>query len=181
MAPKEPQIYKVHYATSEYENGIVANVSEIFPHPLFKYYKEPEYDISILHLSEPFKPSVNASIIPMASVTPAIGSLVNITGWGRYTEETYFSPKLQIASNLKIVKQTECQTYWPDIHITKRILCAHNEQEGICGGDSGGPLVQDGKLVGVASFSLQKCTNLTKPNGFADVASVRDFIDKHIL
>lgn len=119
----------------------------------------------------------------MVSTSPAIGSFVNITGWGRSGVDGPFASTLQIAENMIVVNHTVCQAAWPHIHITERILCAENaaHNQGICGGDSGSGLTQNGHLVGVASFASIKCTDLRYPNGFADVASVGEFIQQHLL
>lgn len=137
--------------------------------------------MAIFHLKEPFVMSENASTIKLASISPAPGTFLNATGWGRYGEGNKFASHLQIAESLAVMNQTVCQKKLPKVVITNHILCVHSDSQGICGGDSGGPLVQSGLLVGIASFANLDCTKLETPNGFADVANLRNFIDKHVI
>lgn len=177
---KRPNLFTVHYGSSEYEGGIVVPVSDIIIHPNFTY-KQPENDVAIFHLKDPFVQSENASIVKLATVSPKPGTFLNATGWGRFNERGNFANHLQIAESLVVINQTVCQHELPHVTITNHILCVHSDSQGICGGDSGGPLVQSGLLVGIASFANIACTKLEYPNGFADVANLRNFIDKHVL
>lgn len=178
-----PPKLQVHYGTSEFSKGIEVGVSEVIVHPLYRIYREPEYDIAVLHLSEPFQASANASIIQMASVSPSIGSFVNVTGWGRPNQTGPFSAHLLSAENMVIVNRTVCAAEWPHVNVNEAILCAKNsaQNQAICSGDSGAGLTQNGSLVGVASFASPQCTAFSKPNGFADVANLSEFINKHLL
>ena len=71
--------------------------------------------------------------------------------------------------------------------VGKTQFCAGYTDEGVydqdtCKSDSGSPIVHSvsGALLGVVSAGVPYCTEDGPPSVYANVTSLRDFIDKHM-
>lgn len=70
-----------------------------------------------------------------------------------------------------------CQSYYPDVTISPRIMCAGTTGGNTCVGDGGAPLVNQntGELYGMGLFS-KYCSTGGAPSGFVNVANQRYWI-----
>ncbi|KAL1124492.1 hypothetical protein AAG570_001118 [Ranatra chinensis] len=153
------------------EEGVVATVEEVMPHP---GYKPPScyHDIALVRLRADFE--LSAQLRPACLPTPDTkaqfpGATAIATGWGKLGFGRDASTSLKKVT-LKVMNNRKCQEYYAsDMKtdslrrgITPRLMCAMGHQDKFhdtCQGDSGGPLqtpVAGSKcltqIVGITSF-----------------------------
>lgn len=96
------------------------------------------------------------------------------------TNDKTIAPTLQY-TYLKTISQLQCVIDFPIIAFRKSVICARGvQQRSVCRGDSGGPLVSanSGALIGISDFvNIQGC-NLGFPQGFSNVPSHLEWIEK---
>lgn len=71
-------------------------------------------------------------------------------------------------------------TYQP---LDNTMVClggARTGRETVCQGDSGGPVAQNGKLVGVASWTLTPCGTYGAPSVYTKVSKFIGFIKQYV-
>merc|ERR1712037_1014793 len=82
---------------------------------------------------------------PATGETPAVGSLVTVTGWGKPSDSAGgISPVLREVRDIPVISNSDCN----DVYgiVGEGVVCIDTAGgRGSCNGDSGGPLVQ--KLV----------------------------------
>jgi trypsin len=128
-------------------------------------------------VSEPFEYSDSVQPIRMSSVTPATGTPVVVTGWGRLSNEGTTPSQLQQV-NINIMNYEECDSaYWEYGGITTRMLCAGVPAGGkdSCQGDSGGPLMANGELAGIVSWG-DDCGREGFPGVYSNVAVLKSWV-----
>ncbi|KAK7794877.1 hypothetical protein R5R35_010569 [Gryllus longicercus] len=105
---------------------------------------------------------------------PPPGTVANVTGWGRISEDGPLSIPLRVVS-VPIWSEDNCKLAYDSI--TPRMLCAGYADGGkdSCKSDSGGALVADGEQVGVASWGYG-CGRPCKPGFYANVVNLRSWI-----
>jgi trypsin len=141
-------------------------------------------DIALLKLKSP----PNGKIIPIAdaSIALPVGEPLEVTGWGRTTEDGNISGDL-LKATVPYVDATTCNA--PESYnglIRPGMICAGRREGGVdaCQGDSGGPLVwksSDGPmLVGVVSFG-DGCARKLKYGVYTQVSKYRDWIMRTIV
>ncbi|RZC38769.1 uncharacterized protein BDFB_007927, partial [Asbolus verrucosus] len=137
------------------QGGQVKKVDKINQHPQFDS-DTYDYDISLLHLSEPLNFGISVAPIKYTQQSYIIrDDVVGIaTGWGRLSEGGPLPMELQKVE-LPTVNIDDCKAmYGPSYEITDRMFCAGYKEGGkdTCEGDSGGPLAVDGLLLGITSW-----------------------------
>jgi len=180
------------------------NIVEIIKHPKFKWIKhkppkegliKADYDFALLKMEEPVDFVTDQHIRPICLPTNLSfqyeGSQAIATGWGRIYECLEKYPDKLQEINLDVISNDECQRLYKkdspnNPKITKQSICAYAPGQGDSTGrgDSGGPLIANVggyyELVGVTSWSHQKCLVKDLPTVFARVTSVTDWIKEYI-
>mgnify|MGYP002224299234 CR=1 FL=1 len=114
-------------------------------------------------------------------MSPPAGTAVVVTGWGMLSINNAKLPSQLQQLRVIIVDHEECNKKFKG-QVTDRIICAGAPQgwKGVCSGDSGGPLVSNGTLVGVSSSAPSTCGKPGVPDGYSDVAILRDWVESAI-
>nr|AID60347.1 trypsin-13 [Nilaparvata lugens] len=113
-----------------------------------------------------------------ASVPNLYSWILILSGWGR-DDNGKVPILLRKATSLRVIPRDDCQIAWGDKPVlTPRMFCAFSAYQLACAGDSGSPLVnaKTGKQVGVMSWGIAKCTAGRKPDVYANVANLREWI-----
>ncbi|KAF2879002.1 hypothetical protein ILUMI_27170 [Ignelater luminosus] len=174
----------VHAGSTIYHSGgIRKQVARAIIH---KSYNDDtsDYDIAILHLSEPL--SFGNNVLPIA--LPRQGEPLPrrltaiVSGWG-YTHEDgdRLSPTL-LKIAVSFVGRNKCNTlYFGKGDITPRMFCAGDLKGGrdACQGDSGGPCIVNGKLVGLVSWGYG-CARPGYPGVYTKVSNFINWINNTI-
>ncbi|EDV99521.1 GH12384 [Drosophila grimshawi] len=171
--PWPPQLFIVSAGTVDlYNGGQRIRVEEIIVNP---NYNELKTGIALLRLSEPLIFNMDVGPLPLATENPAVGSYVDISGWGRTKEsDTEMYRTLQVG--LAIVEaERECLEA-SDAPVNDQVLClGHQRRQGICAGDIGGPAVYRDTLVGLGAEVLGECGSML-PERFISIAANYEWI-----
>lgn len=169
MMPIEKILVHEKYNSSTYENNIA---------------------LLMLDLELPLNP-ISSVPIKIAERMPSIGAMATVSGWGHLSEdvgdeeeeegqdEKNLPDKLQEVE-VYIVRQKDCIEKYGQDRIKPSSLCAGFPGGGrdACTSDSGGPLINDGKLIGIVSWSIG-CARPDYPGVYTNVITLRQWIQKH--
>lgn len=103
------------------------------------------WDVALIKLDRPAPDPV----IPIASESPAPGSLVMAGGFGSLGDSGE-KPRTMQEVELRVLSDESCRLHY-GASLLDHQICVTAPGKGACHGDSGGPLVFEGALVGVAS------------------------------
>ncbi|CAH0549054.1 unnamed protein product [Brassicogethes aeneus] len=177
----KPGNYEVNGGTS-YSNkgGTLKHVKEVVLHPSWTMARS-DYDLAILRLDHPFKPSNKIRPIKLANAYARLnpGTKGNVTGYGSVNSKATSMSKRLHAVELPIVNQEECRNDYGYVNpITSRMFCAGYKNGGkdACQGDSGGPFAVDGVLYGIVSWGLN-CAEPNHPGVFTSIPELRTYIN----
>jgi len=140
-------------------------------------------DVAVLRLERPVD-DVRTAVLPKAgSARPGrAGRRALVSGWGlRGNRSSAVSDDLRVA-RVTVRRDRTCRKVYRSFFRPGLMLCANDRRarQDTCRGDSGGPLVATlgglPTLVGVVSFGREYCAEPTAPGGYAEVASVSDWI-----
>merc|ERR1712212_136987 len=144
-------------------------------------------DLALVELPSPLPMNdyISASCLPAAGETPAVGSLVTVTGWGKPSDSAGgISPVLREVRDIPVMTNADCN----DVYgiVGDGVVCIDPAGgRGSCNGDSGGPLVQKagGKAagdqwtqVGIVSFGASAGCEVGMPAGFTRTEYYLDWI-----
>ncbi|PSN49651.1 hypothetical protein C0J52_14792 [Blattella germanica] len=142
--------------SSDVTAGQVRNSDGFVAHPQYDYYTI-DYDIGVVHISEPFNYGPGILTISLAKIEPSAGQVAKVSGWGTTSSGgTTLPTQLQVVE-VPIVDRQQCNDAYSEYGgITENMICAGLEEGGkdACQGDSGGPLVVDGSLAGIVSWGV---------------------------
>merc|ERR1712038_2088526 len=135
-------------------------------------------DLALIELPSPLP--MNACIpticLPNSGDSPAVGSLVTVTGWGKPSDSAGgISEVLREVRDIPVMSNADCNAVFGIVG--DGVICIDTPGgRGSCNGDSGGPLVQQGgKLkavgdkwiqVGIVSFGASAGCEEGMPAGF---------------
>lgn len=142
-----------------------AIVAAVSTHPAWIPPKAP-HDLALVALDR----DLDATPIGLASGVPSVGSLVQVSGFGRTSpDERENSRKWWIAEPVKVIRDTAS------------FSVDGEGQFGLCFGDSGGPaLIEENGTPVVAGTVSQGEPSCTGMDTFAAVAPDRSWIDKQV-
>merc|ERR1712172_170236 len=144
-------------------------------------------DLALVELPSPLPMNdyISASCLPAAGETPAVGSMVTVTGWGKPSDSAGgISPVLREVRDIPVITNSDCN----DVYgiVGDGVVCIDTAGgRGSCNGDSGGPLVQmsgskaAGDLwtqVGIVSFGSSSGCETGLPAGFTRTEYYIDWI-----
>lgn len=154
-------------------------------HPQSNFYS---YDYCVLKLPTDIKPENGVSFAKLSRKRPADNSILNYFGWGPIAATNRgYEPrpaKLQ-TGKVQVISDKICEEKYKDIHnITETNMCVKTSPADAppvasCAGDRGAPLMDKaGKVVyAIADSSSYECTRDARPDLFAPVAPVVDWIE----
>ncbi|XP_068082573.1 trypsin-7-like [Anabrus simplex] len=158
------------------EGGEVYEVAKIIINEQYDWYTN-DNDICVLRVATKFRFGDGIAAIPLATLSPAAGMLVTITGWGATSEGGVSTPQLKQVQ-VPVVDHDQCnEAYKQYGGVADSMLCAGLSTGGkdACQGDSGGPYVANGELVGLVSSGLG-CGRPQYPGLATDVANLRSWV-----
>ncbi|XP_073833447.1 trypsin alpha-like [Musca autumnalis] len=150
---------------SLYEQGVLARVAEIKVH---NNYTNMLNDLALLKLKEPLIFSDYIQAITLPYYAPSLNTVVHVPGWGLHKTSGDVNRYLKHLS-MEVVDTTKCLSYLYGEDADASLLCLQYNAGGICTGDVGGPAVYENELVGLASFSIERCGS-EYPDGFTNIA-----------
>jgi secreted trypsin-like serine protease len=158
--------------------GTRVNVQAVYVHPDYDA-STITNDVSVIRLVKPFAKSVGVRTVELAKTSAAVGTQVNVCGFGSIRPSGGTYPDDLMWVRIPIVSHTKCENLLGGTIPNNQILCAYDPHQGTCYGDSGGPLVTGSKTTavqqGVVSFgSSDGCA--TAPSAFARVSYFRSWI-----
>ncbi|XP_042363894.1 testisin isoform X2 [Plectropomus leopardus] len=163
-------------------NEVSRTVSQIIIHP--DHNSEPfNNDIALMKLSSPVTFTDYIRPICLASHSSQFHSATPCwaTGWGRRgrDETTAVFDSLQEVQ-IPVIGENQCScNFRQSVNITDEMICAGQENKGVCLGDGGGPLQckQDSKWVhaGITSFG-EPCALGNVPDVFTRVSEFQTWI-----
>ncbi|XP_013194409.2 trypsin-like [Amyelois transitella] len=163
--------------------GELYRVTEIIFHPNYKP-QTLEFNLAVLKLhknmsfdrSEPRLEKVRYSRDKVVPANKEIlflgwGSVVGIGGEG--------GAVLLQKVTLPVYNLADCQEIYGRDLVTRSNFCAGyiTVAKNVCNHDAGGPALLDGMLVGILSFSAQRCDITDKPAVFTNIGTVSDWLD----
>ncbi|XP_020805953.1 trypsin beta [Drosophila serrata] len=169
-----PSILTVRVGSSLWNSGgQLVNVSHYIAHENYHLPANESNDVAVIRLQKPLRFNKNVKPIPLATTSPASGSLAIVSGWGSTGWQMAGSTNLLVVK-LPIIDYESClKTAYQGI--TDDMICAAAPGKDSCSGDSGGPLVFGDQLVGIVSFG-RDCAHPTYPGVYADVAKLRPWL-----
>ncbi|XP_061398822.1 serine protease SP24D-like [Musca vetustissima] len=155
-----------------YEEGILEGVAEIKVHT---NYTNMLSDLALLKLKQPliFSDYIQPINLPSMAIS-APTSHVSVPGWGLQKTSGDNSRQLKYLS-MEVVASAKCLTYLYGEDADKKIICLEYNGGGICSGDIGGPAVYGEDLVGLASFTIERCGS-EYPDGFTNIGYYTQWI-----
>ncbi|XP_066591615.1 ovochymase-1-like [Prorops nasuta] len=160
-------------------------VRKIIAHAEYNPDNSLENDIALIRIKNPFEnvPMIKNVLLPSKDESISVGEKVVVSGWGKLWAEGPGTSKLQYA-NIFVADQTYCSKMYKKmgLPIHKTHICAYDPKasRGACQGDSGGPLTQNGKIVGIVSWS-KSCALTDYPTVYTRVSSYVDWIREHAV
>ena len=127
---------------------------------------QPGVDLALLKLQQPLRGDFTP-LNPRAAAPVGPGQPVELAGFGSVSETAF--------GTARVLRQTQLVSLGT-VQVANRVLVATDPQRlaartgaGACQGDSGGPILQDGRLVGVVSWSAGTFRSGTACGGFTAV------------
>merc|ERR1719419_1777937 len=155
-------------------------------HPLWNS-NDLSGDLALIELPSPLPMNdyISTSCLPATGETPAVGSLVTVTGWGKPSDSAGgISPVLREVRDIPVMTNADCNAVYGIVG--DGVVCIVTAGgRGSCNGDSGGPLVQKagGKAagdqwtqVGIVSFGASAGCEVGMPAGFTRTEYYLDWI-----
>jgi len=165
--------------TSSSSEGEERHVDRSYRHDSFSWFTL-DYDIGLLHLSEPATVPTAKLIAPAQIASVVDGAAVTVVGWGTTAEGAPQSDVLRQAT-MPILPNAQCRTYPHYANVNDAQICAGYVTGGYdaCQGDSGGPLyarIDGGPVqVGIVSWGIG-CARPNRPGIYTRLTSYLDWI-----
>merc|ERR1712037_49705 len=145
-------------------------------------------DLALIELPSPLPMSdyITTSCLPDSGDSPAVGSMVTVTGWGKPTDHAGgISPVLREVRDIPVMSNANCNAVYGIVG--DGVICIDTAGgRGSCNGDSGGPLVQRGGKwkavgdkwiqIGIVSFGPSAGCEVGMPAGFTRTEYYLDWI-----
>jgi len=145
-------------------------------------------DLALIELPSPLPMNdcISTICLPDSGDSPAVGSLVTVTGWGKPSDSAGgISPVLREVRDIPVISNADCN----DVYgiVGDGVICIDTAGgRGSCNGDSGGPLVQKGGKwkavgdkwiqIGIVSFGSSAGCEVGMPAGFTRTEYYLDWI-----
>jgi secreted trypsin-like serine protease len=163
-------------------------VTDILIHPSYAS-SLSDSDFALLHLLDPVTQPDGAPMTTFAHLStqsPPTGLDIRMSGWGLLSGDTSSLPTQLYTATLTSLEAPACNERWSDVkQVTGTMACAESTSKSFCRGDDGGPAMDGlGAVVyGVISWSAEGCPADTtgRPNVYAEVSSVRDWISQNVV
>ncbi|KAK2170739.1 hypothetical protein LSH36_1g25004 [Paralvinella palmiformis] len=158
-------------------------------HTVVVIIQHPYIDVALLIITPSADlANIRINTIPLASVTPSVGTNATVTGWGQ-TESMVSMTLADVLQkvSIPIADPDVCNADLPGI-VHSDEICAGTETgmyKNACHGDSGGPLItSDGNggvlQVGVVSWGNGGCPSNHHYAVYVNIAGVRPWIVDHL-
>uniref|UniRef100_A0A915B1C3 Peptidase S1 domain-containing protein n=2 Tax=Parascaris TaxID=6254 RepID=A0A915B1C3_PARUN len=137
-------MYRIRLGGHVIGTGEEHYIRNITIHPFFNVITPSSYDIALVRIEPPAKPSDKVRLVCLPILPVADNRICVVTGWGHEKEGGLRAPALR-EIHVPILSPFICndaQHYFGRLHFPS-MLCAGYSKGGIdaCQGDSGGPLV----------------------------------------
>ncbi|GGX94949.1 serine protease [Streptomyces microflavus] len=117
-------------------------------------------DIGVLKLKTPLSYTPRIQPVALPDLPELLGGPATLTGWGLATATGQPPNALQQATMTVMPVATCALRYRASTVGLLGNICTYTGYDGAsaCLGDSGGPLVQNGREIGIVSFSASNCS-----------------------
>jgi secreted trypsin-like serine protease len=153
-------------------------VNRIIVHPQWSS-KTLSNDIALVELDEDVFETDNIKYIKLADNAPAVGTLLDIAGWGRTTDLT--TPLTMRHAQIELQADGYCAMFFGAF--SKLQICAGGKGHDPCKGDSGTSLTYQDQgsfySVGIVSFGAEQCDGAI-PAAFTKVPAYIPWIQSNI-
>ncbi|XP_071053417.1 prostatic glandular kallikrein-6-like [Onthophagus taurus] len=151
------------------------NVKKIKIHP--NYTKPGSYsnDLAIVCLEKPLTFSDTVKSIGLVNKEPVAESRASMYGWGKSKNKRGTLGIELLQANVTLRSTEFCKRIY---NMDPSEICTFDPimKTNACKGDSGSPLVQNGKLIGIGSFSNSQYCEGKSVSFFINIIQFRDFI-----
>ncbi|KAF2889857.1 hypothetical protein ILUMI_16316, partial [Ignelater luminosus] len=162
-------------------------VSRIVVHPAYPGGVAPN-DIALMQLASSLRWTQAVQPISLPREHEEFTGLAWVSGWGYLSSANPVTPTALQKLNMRIWTYSQCAnnlnaligTSYP---LDDTMICLGGPitgRETVCQGDSGGPVVQNGKLLGVASWTLTPCGTYAAPSVYTKVSKFVTFIRQYV-
>jgi len=118
--------------------------------------------------------------VPLAAVSPATGTTVTVSGWGKTSDNSGVADVLHYVS-VPTISNEECDVYG-GIMWEGMICTSGAGGKGSCNGDSGGPLINSaGEEVGIVSYGSAAGCEKGYPDAFTRVSYYKEWIEENSI
>ena len=169
-----PGEYHLVVGSTHLSNGTKINITTIKVHPDFDQ-KNLHNDIALVKPQKEFTFGDNLKPAEVSKIS--VNSSGVVVGWDENRDEAEFI-------NVRILSSEECEKLEEDANDREKSssgqVCGYGGVGvGLCFGDWGNPLMVEGKLVALASYSVESC-GLGFPDMYTDVSYHWDWIKKNM-
>ena len=165
------------------------SVTEIITHPSYNP-STSDSDFTLIHLLEPVtqpEGSPMTNYAHLSTQSPPTGLDISMSGWGLVQSDGPPDLPTQLyTATLQSLEAAACNEKWSGVRtVSPTMACAESTSKSFCRGDDGGPAMDAiGAVVyGVMSWNADGCPADTtaRPNVYAEVSSVRDWIVQNVV
>lgn len=166
-----PANISVRVGSNEAESGGQNfSVSKIIIHE--DYTADYAYDVALLKTYGVIKLGKTVRPIKLAKSTPKEGATAKIVGYGVYSNQSFVSGQLQVAS-VQVKSESFCKSKHGDLGDTS--FCADANDVGPCYSDFGDPLVRNNQLLG-CYLGGDICNLYDLPEIYSNIPKLRKWI-----
>ncbi|CAG5119097.1 unnamed protein product [Candidula unifasciata] len=123
--------------------------------------------------------------LPVAGETPAVGTRLTLTSWGRYLWHFHI-PVYQKSLTAAVISNDDCASLYGEEMISPSVMCVSdgNWPKRVCSSDSGGPVYdQSGDvyiLAGILSPRSPGCRDMNEGATFVNVLNFTQWITDNV-
>jgi trypsin len=134
-----------------------------------------------------YNPSTMTNYAHLSTQSPPTGLDISMSGWGLVQSDSPPDLPTQLyTAMLQSLEAAACNEKWSGVRtVSPTMACAESTSKSFCRGDDGGPAMDAiGAVVyGVMSWNADGCPADTtvRPNVYAEVSSVRDWIVQNVV
>ncbi|KAM7381654.1 hypothetical protein PAMA_012480 [Pampus argenteus] len=188
---KTPGVWTLYFGrvnqTGPNVNEVQRKVSQIIVHP---NYNNTLYnnDVALMKLSSPVNFTDYIRPICLASNSSQFHNSTSCwaTGWGKLSKDDLLIPNTLQEVQIPVIGNKQCSCNYvpvPSAKITNNMICAGQENKGVCRGDSGGPLqCKQGSVwiqAGITSFGVP-CALADYPEVYARVSEYQTWVTEQV-
>ncbi|KAF2893231.1 hypothetical protein ILUMI_12950 [Ignelater luminosus] len=167
-------------------------IIEVYEQVIHPYYpggtEAAPNDIGLLHLAWPLQWTYAVLPVQLPYENEESFGYAWTAGWGYLSSSLPVIPTRMQKTEMLLLSYTQCANDLISLvgsigPLNQNMICgrgAYTGTESICKGDSGGPLLQNGKVIGVTSWTLEPCGYYNVPSVYTKVSKYIQFIRYYV-